>query len=193
MIIVIDAYNLLKQYGSDREISSAARTAFIKKAAFYGSHKGHAMVIVFDGGLSSWVERSQVAGVTVIYSGARESADDVIKDYLHEQRGKELLLVSSDSDLVRYARTLSVESIGATAFYALMLNNQNYGAESSRRSAGRAVKMSRRTTPELDALMQGADPQPEKKERDENKQNRKSSGHTLSKEERNIIKKIKKL
>ena len=51
MIIVVDAYNLLRSVPPyKKNISDKERAYFIAQLSAYGKRKGHKMVIVFDGG-----------------------------------------------------------------------------------------------------------------------------------------------
>ena len=94
MILVIDAYNVLKSVFWKNHISESLRNQFIKQLAGYARKKGHKIVVVFDVGPYDYVTKDRIKGIAVIYSGVHESADDVIKRYLKEHSAKDLWLVS---------------------------------------------------------------------------------------------------
>jgi predicted RNA-binding protein with PIN domain len=120
MIIVIDGYNLLKNWYSNSSFhDEKERYAFLHKIARYGKKKHHKMVVVFDGGLYEWPYKEKIAGITVLYS-ARESADEIIMQYLEDHKNKDILLVSSDHELNLFASHLNIISIGSTDFVPLI-------------------------------------------------------------------------
>ncbi len=192
MILVVDAYNVLKQatgvtYSSDKE-----REHFIHQLARYAKIKGHTIVLVFDGGPSTWPSKEQVQGISVIYVGTRMTADDYIKKYLQEQRGKEIVLVSSDRSLCSWAAQLYVESIEAMVFYGLMQHTVHDAQQPVGNKRSSVIKTTLRENPELDALMeQVGEAVPLKQE--ENGMQRKRTAQQLPKNERRMVKKIKKL
>ncbi len=120
MIIVIDGYNVMKQVVGAGYVHEAQRRAFISLLAVYGQKKGHKIVVVFDGGESSWPHKEVVSGVTIIYSGTQDSADTYIMHYIDDHASKELLLVSSDNELNYFATRHAIVSIGSQEFYFLV-------------------------------------------------------------------------
>src|SRR5579871_5765303 len=111
MILVVDAYNVLKQVSSTTNITQKIRSRFIQDNAHYGKARNHSMVLVFDAGPTQWPHKESVHGVQVVYSGATMSADDYIKEYIQSHKGHELLLVSSDRALCLWALKYRVESL----------------------------------------------------------------------------------
>src|SRR5260221_7699482 len=121
MIIVVDAYNLLRSVPPYKKtITDKERVQFIAHLSAYGRRKGHKVVIVFDGGPHEWPFKEQMKRVTVVYSGIHESADDYIKEYIEAHHMKDLLLVSSDAELNRWADRLNIPSIDSAIFCQLM-------------------------------------------------------------------------
>src|SRR5260221_8040614 len=121
MIIVVDAYNLLRSVPPYKKtITDKERVQFIAHLSAYGRRKGHKVVIVFDGGPHEWPFKEQMKRVTVVYSGIHESADDYIKEYIEAHHTQDLLLVSSDSELNRCAERLNIPSIDSSTFAQLM-------------------------------------------------------------------------
>src|SRR3970282_2010442 len=102
MIIIIDGYNVIKQLYGEHYVDERQRNRFIHMLSSYGLRKKHKIVVVFDGGSHLWPSQEVVAKVKVIYSGAKETADEVIMNYIDNHLTKELLLVSSDNELGHY-------------------------------------------------------------------------------------------
>jgi predicted RNA-binding protein with PIN domain len=120
VVIIIDGYNVLKPKSKNEIVSERRRIFFIDQLAAYSKRSSNQVVIVFDGGGSPFIERLKQDGVAVIYSGFRDSADDVIKQLLYEQRIDDALLVSTDRDICNHAEALSIVSIDAHDFYSYL-------------------------------------------------------------------------
>ena len=194
MIIVIDGYNVLKQALHKIEVSKSVKDHFINQLSVYGRKKGHTMQVVFDGGLSEWPDRTCMGGVIVIYSGIHDSADDWIKKYMHQHKGHDLLLVSTDRELGASVRRFGIACIDAMDFYGLLQRAcMGHVEKSSNQQA--IVKTAECELPELDELMHQESRviQVKLDDRIEKKDFRKSAAHTVSKKEREMIKKLKKL
>ena len=197
MIIVIDGYNVLKQSLKKKQIADKAKNQFIAQLNRYGTKKNHDMVVVFDGGISSWPEKEHSGTVTVVHSGTRESADDYIMRYLDEHKSKELLLISTDRSLGQHAWNLNIESIDAVDFYQLLQEEIEPDDATHRSTQEHAVKLTQREYPELDELMHQASKNVVPKKETNSDQQRAAPtqrpGQTISKKERRMLKKIKKL
>lgn len=195
MIIVVDGYNVLKQLSS-KQISEAERKTFIAQLSKYGRFKHHEMVVVFDGGPSDWVYKERIAGVLVVYSGPQQSADDYIKEYLGKRRTDDIILVSNDRELKQRAAQLSIQSLDALYFYSLVKGVAQEIAQQDKTPSSGLVKLTQEENPELDELMGQASKRVAAKGEDikpSDINSRKSAAHKLSKEERNVQKKLKKL
>ena len=195
MIIVVDAYNLLRSVPPYKKtITDKERMHFIAQLTVYGKRKGHKMVIVFDGGPHEWPFKENHKTVTIVYSGMHESADDYIKEYLDAHHAKDLLLVSSDSELNRCAARLGIPSIDSSSFYQLLHQELSLKKTVSEKQS-EVIKLSHENSPDIDALMIEAsksipiksdDIVPISKKRDANKAQ-------TSKQERALLKKLNKL
>jgi predicted RNA-binding protein with PIN domain len=195
MILVIDAYNVLKQVSPTTHITERIRTRFIQEVARYCRAKEHQAVLVFDAGPSKWPYKESIAGVQVVYSGTQMSADDYIKQALQGWRGRETLLISSDRALCSWALFCKVESLGALEFYALLQQEINKQQGKKVEYHEKAVKLTDQDNPELDALMESSAQHVPHKEQEGgvDANARKSSATTLSKKERRMATKLKKL
>lgn len=123
MIILIDAYNMIKQVLRISWVSQAQRTECIGKLRRYAQRRKHRVVLVFDGGPYQWVHSEHLGDVQVVYSGIRITADQYIQQYIDEHKRSDLLLVSDDHELVMHASQYEIPSIASEGFYVLVLNN----------------------------------------------------------------------
>ncbi|HEB41757.1 MAG TPA: hypothetical protein ENI08_01925 [Candidatus Dependentiae bacterium] len=156
MIILVDGYNVLKQVVHAQEITDKQRAQFIKQLAKYSKKKGHAVVVVFDGGPDAWPVTEKIQGIAVVYSGVRESADDYIKRYMQQHKTQDIVLVSSDHELCLYASQLSIASIDSFAFYKILRQTIQSKATQQEVRTTKIVKTTETVSPELDALMEEA-------------------------------------
>lgn len=156
MILFVDAYNILKQVAAQLFVGELERDRFIRLFARYAAQKRIEVVLIFDGGPYDRAIRSFEHGLTVIYSGSRQSADDVIRDVLIKE-SRHCALVSSDRQLVEYAHRLGAVTFDAQEFYAFVKRTLAESPLVVRvKSAGIAKKMHEQDSPEIDALMEEA-------------------------------------
>ncbi len=99
--LIIDGYNLIGIAHNDLQ---AARSRLIERLALYHKKKGHDLTVVFDGWKAGThrEEKTTVAGVKIIYSRLGDRADLVIKNII-DQSGNELVVVTSDRDIMSHA------------------------------------------------------------------------------------------
>ena len=119
MHIIIDGYNVLKQLLGSGEISLSQRRAFINMLGKYAQKKNHDICVIFDGGPDVWPSQEIDHGITVVYSGIKQSADDLIKVAM-QKKSHGLLIVSSDNELKMAAAKRNITSIDALEFYSLV-------------------------------------------------------------------------
>jgi predicted RNA-binding protein with PIN domain len=190
MILVIDAYNVLKQALETRQVADAQKQRFIGQLGLYGKRKDHAIIAVFDGGPYEWPDKERMQGVMVVHSGIHESADDWIKKYVAQHKSYDILVVSTDRELGAFVHRAGIQTLDAHHFYGLLceaLAHKQPHAQSSD-----VVKITEAENPEVDQLMlESLGKVPVKVEDVTNK--RESKAQTLSKQERKIAQKIKKL
>lgn len=194
MIIIVDAYNVLKQALGVKHVADAAKQQFINLLSSYSKKKGHAVIVVFDGGPYEWPNKERTQGINVVHSGVNETADSWIKDYVERFRSHDLLLISTDRELGRCAARYNIQSLDALDFYRLLLEFKSERLSVQAVSRQKAVKITEREQEELDALMEAESRiVPTKAEDIAKEGGRKSKGQQLSKKERKILQKIKKL
>jgi len=193
MIIVIDAYNLLHAMPSYKKtLTDQARIKFIKQLGQYGQSKGHKIVIVFDGGPYEWPYKERMHAVQVVYSGVNETADDYIKEYLDSNRSKDLLLVSSDTELNRFAERFSIPSIDSAAFCYVLQEEFRDSSTIGKRQA-EAVKMNQNSSQDIDLLMLEASKSVSVKAEDFSSVGDRVKSKQIGKKERALLKKLHKL
>jgi len=118
--LIIDGYNLLKHIVGADHVNERERVAFIEKVARYAHIKQLPIVLVFDGGPSIYPTREKHNGVEVIYSGTKESADEYIQQYVQDVPVHNLMLISTDRQLVNFVNYYGVDALDSQAFYGFM-------------------------------------------------------------------------
>jgi predicted RNA-binding protein with PIN domain len=194
MIIVIDGYNVLKQALGRTEIAQREKDTFIKQLSRYAKKKGHAVLVVFDGGSTQKADKERIDGISVVHSGFEQSADDWIKNYMQQHKGHDLLLVSTDRELGASVKRMGITCLDSMDFYKI-LQESTLDSNRSHTTRGPIIKTASHETPGLDDLMMQASRIVNTKLDDAiaTKQERKSAAHTVSKKDRQALKKLKKL
>ena len=121
MLIIVDGYNYI---GHSRELELSDPTARDKIVYLMGQYcrRVHKSVtIVFDGNyFVDLADRKRRYGrVTVIYTSPIYTADDMIKKMIRKQeskRRKALLVVSSDNEIMRYAKAHGTSAVKSEDF-----------------------------------------------------------------------------
>ncbi len=190
MILVIDGYNLLKHIDPYRDIDEHERNTFLHMIKRYAVRRKHKAVVVFDGGPYEWPHKETVGGITVMYSGRRQTADDVIMHYIKDHRTKDLLMVSSDHELNLFASKYGIVSIGSEDFYRLF---QEALQEQKEKIQEPSITFDE-SEMDLDTVMeQASSVVPCKSEDIQPTEVRLRTTHRPSKKDRALLKKLKKL
>jgi hypothetical protein len=119
--IIVDGYNLIRNSAAlealDRQDIQLGREALVEMLAAYKKVKHHKITVVFDGADAPLFSQShdRVKGVTLRFSRAGETADDLIKRMAAHDREK-ALIVSSDREIVAAASTCLAATIGSADF-----------------------------------------------------------------------------
>jgi predicted RNA-binding protein with PIN domain len=193
MILLIDAYNLLKYIVAADQATEQEKRNFIAMIIRYASLKHLAIELVFDGGPLGIPDRRHEKNVSIRHSGAQESADEVIKRLINQFKGHEVLLISTDRELGRYAARYGVDALDSDDFYRLMqkaLEKRN-GSEKQHKHA--IVKTGSGSNRELDELMAEHAVTIQKGVSDEAIPSESALKRGSSKKERNLEKKLRKL
>ncbi len=154
MIILVDAYNVLKREGDPSHVDERSRGELVRVLVRYARKRGHKFIVVFDGGFFIWCTQERSDGVDVVHAGRGRSADDYIKNYIAAHYKADLLLVSSDRELGRWACSYGVPSIDGALFFSLV--RESLRTRAVHKKSATVVKTSHTSSPELDAIMEQA-------------------------------------
>lgn len=215
MIIIIDGYNLLKHVfpGSKNNLTKH-KSIFIQQLAYYKSKKGQdiqEIIVVFDAGPMNHATRSIKSGITIVFSGVKSSADNWILHFVERNKNKGILIVTLDRNLQEECNKLGADWISVYDFYKIIQNflleevsSQSLDQLPNGTSYKKyeSMPLETETTHEKivdqkafallmnEAILQQSEI---KKDDIEEASPRKSKSYTLSKKEKRIQAKIKKL
>lgn len=135
--LIIDGYNLLGAMGlpPSQVVANGEhhREEFIVRVGLYGQRIQCPITLVFD----AWQQIGRVgqvihrAGVTVVYTGQGEQADQVIQ-HLIRTHGKETAVVSSDLEVINVAKAFGAFSIRSQEFMGRLKSFAPQGSRVSR-------------------------------------------------------------
>lgn len=163
MTIFIDGYNILR-YLSEGPVTDQERTRFIAQLNRYVRIKGHTIIVVFDGGFSDVSYQETVGSVSVVYSGVRMTADQVLLDMVSSMAGNQILLVSNDRALITAASKLGAIAMAVGHFYSYVVSAlRNAGAK--RTLVSSIVKTTKTKNSALDELMKSTSGQAREKKK----------------------------
>lgn len=193
MLIIIDAYNLLKQINSQLPKSGWTRDHFIKTIVHYVKKKGHEGLMVFDGGDSRWIQQHRVGLVIIVYPGIGVTADDYIIQVLKKHTQPDIvLLVSTDRALNAVAHAKNIATIDSYDFY-IVLKEAMEKREDLLKKQDTIIQFSTPNS-DLDAMMhEGAKKIIGSKDKVINSTCPVSVGKKMNKAERRLMKKLQKL
>lgn len=120
---MIDGYNLIGVLHRDLK---KARQQLIEALINYRNQKGHDITVVFDGyreGPGSETVEYR-GGLRIIYSGANEKADDVIKRILKTEKYS-WIVITSDRDIEKTAWKENCVTVSSDVFFDI-LNGEEY-------------------------------------------------------------------
>jgi len=211
MIVIIDGYNLLKQiFPGSKDNLHKKRSHFIQQLAYYKHNKAEQiteLVVVFDAGPHTHASRMVQAGVVVVFSGIKSTADAWILDFVKRHTNDEILVITLDRALREACQQMGADWLGGSEFYTILQNNllqnaelafaptlhesglEKYEQEDDQESNPRANNQA------LDLLMEQASMSIESKKDDQGQDvvHKKSKSYTLPKKEKRYQSKIKKL
>jgi len=196
MIILIDAYNLLKTVLHVQYISDQQRFYFLQLFEKYAQQRpSNQVILVFDGGQEFYEAEQNYKSITLFYSGSMQIADDVIKKKLYEYRSHDILLVTCDRELRRYAADYQIESLGSLEFYRILQKNMQQETQQEVVLAQTICKTSPDDNDALDTLMELGSRRFVVKDQDREV---KVATHTLenrrnAKKDKKVLKKIAKI
>lgn len=155
MIIIIDAYNLLKTVLHTQFVQDAQRTKFLQLFEKYAQRRNsNEVILVFDGGQDPYEVEENYKYLTLFYSGFMQSADDIIKKKLTTYKAFDILLVTSDRELRNYAKQYQIESLGSMEFYRILQEVMKVQDQKELIIAQTIHKTTQEENKKLDALME---------------------------------------
>lgn len=156
VIIVIDAYNYIKSISSDRFVDEAIINKWIFIFQKYAALRGNKVVLVFDAGPFFYPTTDNYGGVQVLFSGQRQTADDLLKVWVEQHARQDVLLVTSDRQIRDHAARSSVESISSQDFYKIFnaVTAQQEVSEQLMHGSIYKTKLEEKEDDDLDSLME---------------------------------------
>lgn len=120
--ILIDGYNLIGIFYKDMK---KAREKLIENLIAYSKEKKHEITVVFDGYKEGpGKETSEIrGGIKIIYSGAGEKADDVIKRILKTEKYL-WIVITSDRDIEKTAWRENCVVIDSSIFSDILMGEK---------------------------------------------------------------------
>ncbi len=155
MIIIIDAYNYLKNVLRVSFVSSHEIQSCMQRYKKYTALRNNQIIFVFDAGPYDQVTiENSGKDVEVYYSGSWKSADDVIKDLIVEKKQEDILLVTSDREICAFADVHNIVSIGVLDFHELFQVVMQTTQKQEKRMANTVTKITSQENEYLDQLME---------------------------------------
>ncbi len=200
MILLIDGYNVLHAVAQGHDKNNRSRDRFVELVAAYAHARGHEAILFFDGGTSPYPQESVVDGVTVVESGYRLSADDLLRQKLTDYPPETVIVASSDRAITDDAAAHGIVSIDADAFYYRMVDvlcdkSATPRIPTSRERATRLHRAGEDTLVDLLMEKASAHVRPKKIDLEEEfaREKGQKRGHKKSKAEKRLERVIKKL
>ena len=125
MHLIIDGYNLLHVGRSLMQANPSdlqrERERLIDQLSNYRRQRPCEITVVFDGWQGGWIteKRERQKGMDLVFSKRGEKADEVIKRMVKE-RGAEVVVVTSDREISRFAERMSVSAVLSEQFLERM-------------------------------------------------------------------------
>ena len=141
-------------------------------------------------------QREKHNGVEIVFSGIKESADDYIKQYVQDIPAHNVMLISSDRELVNFVNYYGVDALDSQSFYTFMQEAllEPEVRPMVQKTEGAAKKLHPEDVDqELDELMQEAATFIVRKADDVSGAFEQATQQKIAKKERLRVQKIKKL
>lgn len=193
MLLIIDAYNLLKYILKSAYVNEVDRISFINKLALYALRRKKKVMAVFDGGGYHKPDKIEHKGITLIYAGYDLTADEYIEQYIKFYgKNKEIVVISSDRKLCTIVEKLGAACLDVHLFASVLEEAAIEKKIMPIIFDKRALKSDDyQSSPELDELMQQSSSQSTFYRKDESIGEIKED--KVSKSEKKLRKLLKKL
>lgn len=131
--ILVDGYNLIFQFPELRKMLERdleqARDGLLIRLGSYANSRRIQIVVVFDGDGRVTEESYAHREFRVIFSKPPEKADQVIKELIEKSRSEDIIVVSSDREIVDYARLYGVKTASSRQFAHEMSESTSHDVE----------------------------------------------------------------
>ena len=136
-VLIVDGHSVIFAWPQVRALharrTALAREAVVKALTEYQDNSGVHAVVVFDGKGARANEASVPGGIQIFYSGADQTADDIIERLVAKYAGvHEITVVTSDHLEQMTVNTFGASWVAAESLPALI--------EDARRTLGRELK-----------------------------------------------------
>ena len=171
--LIVDGYNMIFAWPELAALKDVkledARDRLISMLADYGALTHQQVTVVFDSHRRPDSEASEqkVAGVQVVYSGRKSSADHVIERLLHGARSADEVTVATSDGLQRdYALGRGIKTVSATVLKnqieaASQQRDRQIGDTRARSDIARRLedRLDKKSRERLDRIMRGEPPE----------------------------------
>lgn len=120
MILLIDAYNVLKTMHSAHFIAPPLAQRFISIVFARAQLRGYRAEIIFDGGPGGQYTTQQYPYGTIIYTGSAKSADDSIRERAELLKGDEVVVISADRAVRSAASRFGAKLVDPEVFWRII-------------------------------------------------------------------------
>lgn len=212
MIVVLDGYNILRYlFPYLKGKLDKQRDIFIKQLGYYKYKKEkdlREIIVVFDAGPFNHATREIKHGVVVIFSGQKSSADDWIINYTKKHSREDVLVVTMDRKIIEECERVEIPTLSGVDFLNIMqsflLNEPVKELKNRQKDLSEIKKYERIENGEeflskkfdqnaIDLMMEQSSFFVGEKEDEVDLRDRKGRSKTLSKREKRLFSKIKKL
>lgn len=128
MKYIIDGYNMIRKIDALRAHDAMSlekgRQALIVKLSRFRIESKADITVVFDGQRSSLSSQS---GITVRFSSLPNKADEMIKNLVDQKKTQETTVVSSDNEIMWYAKGCGCKTERSEDFYEKISRSKTAG------------------------------------------------------------------
>ncbi|MBI2352624.1 NYN domain-containing protein [Candidatus Dependentiae bacterium] len=195
MVIVIDAYNFIKQNSKIDFVSEQILNYWLSLFQKYMKVRSNRIVLVFDAGPSLFASHFFHENIEIFYSGQKQTADDIIKKWLEKNKMLDIFLVTSDREIRDFAATLNIASVNSLDFYKAFHKTMQEEERLQNKISKTIYKMSDFESDDLDNLMEESTRylMHEDLKRDDARMIRIRNGKKIAKQDKKILKKLEKV
>jgi len=102
-VLIVDGHSVIFAWEEVRKLhaqrTALAREELVKRLTAYADYSGIHLVVVFDGKGERANEATEPGGIQIFYSGANQTADDIIERLTASYSGRHDITVATDDQL----------------------------------------------------------------------------------------------